>query len=263
MTTASAQVPAPSLEFWPEATLGMGLGVPVAIGGDLSPESLLAAHHHGVFCLPRSEADDLAEAEATYSPDVQTGDIPVLPSTANPYGTQWWSPYLRYVIPTDEIRLGRTVRKKIRGSSWTTRVNEDFTGVLDACRGDRKPRWITETLVDCLKDLHQDGWVKSIEVWEGGDLIGGLFGFALDQVFVMSSTFSRRPHAAKIAIADLARRTDLGNIRLLDAQGHNDYTVSVGARGIPRAEYLQRLGPAGPPGVLDEQPADARRLLVP
>ncbi|MFE6664429.1 leucyl/phenylalanyl-tRNA--protein transferase [Streptomyces sp. NPDC057697] len=263
MTTASVHVAALGPEFWSEATLGMGLGVPVAIGGDLSSAVLLAAHHHGVFCLPRSEADDLAEAEATYGPDVQAGDIPVIPSTVNPYGTQWWSPYLRYVIPTDEIRLGRTVRKKIRGSSWTTRVDEDFTGVLQACRGDRKPRWITEALMECLQDLHRDGWVKSIEVWEDDELVGGLFGFALDQVFVMSSTFSHRPHAAKVAIADLARRTRPGNIRLLDAQGHNDYTVSVGARGIPRAEYLQRLGPAGPPGVLDGHPADAERILLP
>ncbi|MEU5161180.1 leucyl/phenylalanyl-tRNA--protein transferase [Streptomyces sp. NPDC020875] len=250
MTTLTSGAP-PMTPDWERIALGHGLGIPAAIGGDLTPESVLNAHLRGVFCLPRSAPEDIADNEATYSPDVQAGDIPLLASTTNPYSTLWWSPPTRYVLPTSEVTLGRTVRRTIRAHHWTTSVNEDFEGVLEACRGSRKPRWITPALTDSLHVLHDQGWIHSIEVWEDNHLIGGLFGFALHKVFVMSSAFHTRPDAAKIAIADLARRTTAGSIRLLDAQVKTDYTLRLGARGIPRDEYQQWLTPAQPePGRL-------------
>ncbi|MEV3853179.1 leucyl/phenylalanyl-tRNA--protein transferase [Streptomyces sp. NPDC050095] len=248
---------------WDHAPLGSGLGVPVAVGGDLTAESVLAAHLRGVFCLPRSETSDIADNEATYAPDVEAGDIRLLPCASNPYSILWWSPHMRYVIPTAELALGRTTRQALRPRPWTTTVNADFDGVLNACRGTRRPRWITEPLMSSLRELRQDGWAKSIEVWDGDQLVGGLFGLALNRVFVMSSAFHRQPNAAKAAMADLARRTAAGNIRLLDAQVRTEYTVRLGSRAIPRAEYLQWLDPAErDPGILAEDRQDVQRLLA-
>lgn len=260
---ASATLQPVTADPWEHVPLGHGLGVPVAIGGDLTPHTVLAAHLRGLFCLPRCEAGDIADNEATYSPDVRVGDITLLPSTSNPYSVLWWSPQTRYVIPTAEVALGRTTRRTISKHNWTTSLNQDFEGVLDACRGSRQPRWITDPLIDCLHTLHQDGWVKSIEVWDEDELVGGLFGYALDSVFVMSSAFHRQPDTAKIAIADLARRTAAGSIRLLDAQVPTDYTLRLGARGIPRSEYLRWLRAPQRPGSLEDGRKPARRLLAP
>lgn len=262
MTLSLDTLPAVGSATWDHVTLGDGVGVPVAIGGDLTPDLLLAAHLRGVFCLPRCEAADIAQGEATYGPDVQAGDIPLLPCASNPYANLWWSPTTRYVLPVREIHLGRTLRRTIRSSGWSTTVNRDLDGVLEGCRAARSPQWITPGLADCLRALHHRGWVKSIEVWDEGRLVGGLFGFALDEVFVMSSAFHTEPDAAKVAIADLAHRAAAGSIRLLDAQVKTDYTLRLGARGIPRHEYLQWLAPGRHTcGVLATAPADPRRLL--
>jgi len=141
-------------------------------------------------------------------------------------------------------------------------VDADFEGVLAACRGDREPRWITDDLVVALRDLHAAGWVRSIEVWDGDRLIGGLFGCALAGVFVMDSAFHREPEAAKVAIADLARRAAGGGISLLDTQVRTEYTVRMGAFALSRAEYLAQLAGDGGPGVIDTRVGSARDPLV-
>ncbi|MGW5350935.1 leucyl/phenylalanyl-tRNA--protein transferase [Streptomyces sp. NPDC004031] len=262
MTTFPDTLPAAVPAAWDHVTLGDGIGVPVAIGGDLTPDLLLAAHLRGVFCLPRCEPADIAHNAATYGPDVQAGDIPLLPSASDPYARLWWSPTTRYVLPVGEVHLGRTLRRAIRASGWTTTVDRDLDAVLDACRAARSPQWITPELTDCLRALHRAGWVRSVEVWNGSRLVGGLFGLAVGQVFVMSSAFHTEPDAAKAAIADLARRSAEGGIRLLDAQVRTDYTVRLGARGIPRREYLDWLAPSPlAPGVLSTGPTPAARLL--
>jgi leucyl/phenylalanyl-tRNA--protein transferase len=263
MTTFPDTLPAAGPVEWDRLTLGDGIGVPVAIGGDLTPELLLAAHRRGVFCLPRCEPADIAHNRATYEPDVLAGDIALLPSASDPYARLWWSPTTRYVLPVGEVHLGRTLRRTIRASGWTTTVDRDLDAVLDACRAARSPQWITPELTDCLRALHGEGWVRSVEVWNGSRLVGGLFGLALGEVFVMSSAFHTEPDAAKAAIADLAHRAAAGGVRLLDAQVRTDYTVRLGARGIPRQEYLERLAPGRlTRGVLATGPAEARRLLA-
>lgn len=264
MSILTALNDATSTFSWDRITLGSGLGVPVAIGGDLTPEGVLAAHQRGLFCIPRSRPADIADNEMVYGPDVRAGDIPLISSATNPYSVLWWSPQTRYVMPSEEVALGRGTRSKVRTSGWTTTVNHHFEGVLAGCRGDRQPRWITDPLIDCLHGLRREGWVKSIEVWDGEQLIGGLFGFALPEVFVMSSAFHIKPEAAKVAIADLAHRVAPGAIRLLDAGVRTEYTVRLGARGIPRDEYLQFLTPTSTqPGTLDEAVHEAHRLLRP
>jgi leucyl/phenylalanyl-tRNA--protein transferase len=241
--------------------LGLGLGVPVAIGGEITPGSLLGAYRRGLFCQPRTDPEQIELNRALYEPDVRSGDIPVLPGGGDPYALLWWSPPVRYVIPADGVRLGRTSRRAIRACGWTTSVDTDFDAVITACRGEREPRWITDELITALRTLHAAAWVRTIEVRDGDRLVGGLFGCALDGVFVMDSAFHIEPEAAKVAIADLARRTRAGRITLLDTQVRTEYTVRMGATAQPRDEYLARLGAQGNPGVISAGTSFARDLV--
>ena len=241
--------------------LGLGLGVPVAVGGRVTAGALLGAYRRAIFCQPRSDPGQIAMNRDLYGPDVRSGDIPVLPGDGDPYSVLWWSPLDRYVIPVGGVRLGRTSRRALRTCTWTTTVDADFEGVLSACRGEREPRWITDDLVAALRDLHAAGWARSIEVWDGERLVGGLFGCALAGVFVMDSAFHVEPEAAKVAIADLARRAAGHGISLLDTQVRTEYTVRMGAFALPRAAYLARLAGDGGPGVIDTRVGSAQDLL--
>jgi leucyl/phenylalanyl-tRNA---protein transferase len=248
---------------WTNVQLGDGFGVPVAIGGDLTPSAILGAHRRAVFCQARSDQAQISESEATYAPDVHAGDIPVLrgDSVRSPYGILWWSPADRYVIRVGDVHLGRTVRKSIRSNDWHTTVDRDFEGVMNGCRGDREPRWMTDELIEALRVLATANWVHTIEVWDGSELIGGLFGCAVGGVFIMESAFHRRPDAAKVAVADLAARAADGSITLLDTEVKSDYTVRMGALAMPREEYLTHLFPADQPGSIRSERRCAQYLL--
>jgi len=250
-----------STDPWLGVEVGPGLGAPVAIGGQITAESLLGAYRRAVFCQPRIDPEQIALNRALYGPDVSAGDIPVLPGDADPYSTLWWSPQVRYVIPADEVRLGRTSRRMMRDSAWTTTMDTDFEGVIAACRGEREPRWLTGELISALRELWEVRWVRTVEVWDGTRLVGGLFGCALAGVFIMDSAFHIEPEAAKVAIADLGRRTAGGGITLLDTQVRTEYTVRMGAREIPRDEYLDRLEVYGGQGTIDAGLGYARELV--
>jgi leucyl/phenylalanyl-tRNA---protein transferase len=226
---------------WAQVRLGDGRGVPVAIGGKLTPGAVLGAHRRAVFCQPRSDQQEIARGEATYAPDVRAGDIPLLPSSGDPYATLWWSPAVRYVIPINEVHLTRSLRRTIHGHDWTTTLDNDFDGVIAGCRGDREPRWITDELIAALRALKQAGWVHTIEVWAGDQLIGGLFGCAVGRVFVMESAFHRMTGAGKVAIADMARRAQGSGIVFLDTEVKSAYTIQMGARPVSREAYLLQL----------------------
>ncbi len=107
---------------------------------------------------------------------MRAGDIPLLSSNGNSYATLWWSPAVRYVIPVGKLHLGHSLRQTIRRNDWVTTLDAEFDGVIAGCRGDRKPRWITDELVEALRALKQAGWVHTAEVWNDDQLIGGLFG---------------------------------------------------------------------------------------
>lgn len=257
MATALQVSPSP----WLEVTLGQGIGVPVAIGGELTPEALIGAYRRGMFCQPRSSAAAIAYNETVYGPDVQAGHIPVIAGRGNPYGILWWSPQDRYVIPVGSLRIGRTLRRTIRACPWKTTMNTAFDAVIAGCRGEREPRWLTDEMVAVLGTLHAMGWTKTVEVWEGSELVGGLFGCAVGQVFIMESAFHARPDAAKVAITDVERRAAAAGFTVLDAQVRTDYTVRMGAHPIPRGEFLSKLGAVGERGPLDGNAREAHTLI--
>ena len=245
---------------WSDIELGPAIGVPAAIGGELTPRTLMAAYHRGLLCQPRSDPAEISRNEVAYGPDVRAGHIPVLPGPGNPYALLWWSPHDRYVIPAGRLHIGRTLRRAIRDCGWTTTVDADFAGVMAGCRGHREPRWLTDELIAVHDELRDQGTTRTVEVWEGSRLIGGLFGRSLGKVFIMDSAFHAKPHASKVAIADLGARAAQAGYALLDAQVKTEYTVQLGAIPVPSHEYLAQLGQADP-GVIDTRARAAYSLL--
>jgi|SRR5579875_522973 len=247
---------------WEKFPLGLGLGVPAALGGQISPESLLGAQRRAIFCQPREDQADIDLNKQIYAPDVKAGDIPILSGGIDPYATLWWSPATRYVIPVEQVRVGRSLRRTLRTCNWNTSLDRDFNGVIAGCREGRSPRWITDQMVAGLRTLHQSGWVHTAEVWDREDLIAGVFGYAIGSVFVMESSFHRKRDAGKVAIVDLACRSRAGGLALLDFEVESEYAVGLGACPLAREDYLRYLQTSSAPSVLDANVEHVSRLIA-
>jgi leucyl/phenylalanyl-tRNA--protein transferase len=202
--------------------------------------------------------------EFRYEDKVAKGVIAIVGSDADdPYSVAWWSPDPRLVMKVENIHVGRHVRKRLRrGPEWTTTADHSFQRVAEECRHGREPRWLTDRLLEALIELHRTGWAHSIEVWEDTDLVGGAFGVGIGAVFSGDSMFSRRPNAARVAVADLAARLAVAGGAAIDAQWDTPFLRSLGAELIPRERYLELLAAQAPGRLpLSPQPLSARRLL--
>lgn len=200
--------------FDPERADENGL---VAIGGSLDPELVLVAYRSGVF---------------PWSSD------PVI---------SWWSPDPRAVFDLDTYKAHRSTRQNVRRGGWRFSVDEAFEGVMRACAEPAKGRestWISEDFVRTYKKLHADGYAHSIEVWEGEELVGGLYGVTLGGFFGGESMFNRRTDASKAAVMHLVDRLRACGFALCDAQVPTPHLHRLGAVDIPRQEYLGRLARA-------------------
>jgi leucyl/phenylalanyl-tRNA--protein transferase len=187
----------------------------LAVGGDLHPDRLLAAYSQGIF------------------PWFGEGE-PVL----------WWSPDPRCVFDTDGIHVSQSLRRQIRRSRWTLSVNRDFTAVIEACaapRDDHGGTWIVPSMIEAYTRLHRLGHAHSVEVWDGNALVGGIYGVAVGRLFCGESMFSHATGGSKVALLGLCRHLHQHGCPLLDAQVTNDHLLSLGAREIPRADFLQQV----------------------
>jgi leucyl/phenylalanyl-tRNA--protein transferase len=237
-------------------------GGPVAFCADLSPASVLSACQHGIFPFPAPDeyARDINEFQ--YEDQVADGVIGIVGSTHDdPYWVRWWSPDPRPVIKVSNIHLGRNVWRQLRRGHERTTANEKFLRVAEECRAGREPRWLTDTLLESMVSLHQAGWAHSIEVWQDSDLIGGAIGIGVGSVLSGDSMFSRRPEAARIAVADMAARFAQAGGALIDAQWDSPFLRSLGAELMPREHYLSFLAGSAGRRNLPHQPLLARRLL--
>ncbi|MEU4119728.1 leucyl/phenylalanyl-tRNA--protein transferase [Kitasatospora sp. NPDC028055] len=238
---------------------------PVAFGGVLGPQLLLSAYRCGLFPLPA--ADDYAAAynEALHGDAVEAGEVALLPGGADPYALAWWSPDPRPVLRPDAVRLPRRLARRLRTAGgaggtggaegaeraggrapeWWTTADRAFEAVLTACAEGRQPAWLTEELRAALVELNRIGAAHSVEVWEGEELIGGVFGVAVGAALSLDSMFHRRPDAARIAVADLGARFGAAGGRLLDAQWDGPYVRSLGAEPTERSRYLGELAAVG------------------
>ncbi len=165
------------------------------------------------------------------------------------------------MIEVGSVHLGRNVRKQLRrADEWTT-ANAAFRRVAEGCRAGREPRWLTDTLLETMVQLHQEGWAHSIEVWRDEERIGGAFGVGIGSVLSGDSLFSRRPNAARVAVADMAARFGRAGGALIDAQWDTPFLRSMGAELIPRSRYLSRLAGSAERSTLPGERQPARRLL--
>lgn len=194
----------------PEFADELGL---VAVGGDLRPERLLEAYRHGVF--PWFDEDG-----------------PIM----------WWSPNPRAIFELDGLHVSRRLRRILRGERFTVTVNQAFDRVIGSC-ADRpgEGTWITADMIAAYERLHQLGHAHSVEVWQGRELAGGLYGVASGGFFAGESMFHRRRDASKVALAFTVNRLRERFFQLFDIQFRTDHTTRLGAVETPRVEYLARL----------------------
>ncbi|WP_407987548.1 leucyl/phenylalanyl-tRNA--protein transferase [Kitasatospora sp. CMC57] len=207
---------------------------PVAFGGTLDAATLLGAYRAGLFPFPAADPVLAAFNEARWA------DGPAaLVGGDDPYAVAWWSPDPRPVLAVDRLRAR---------PRWNCTVDRAFERVLEECRRDRRPRWLTDELTDALHDLRREGRAVSGEVWEGEELVAGVYGVAVGPVLSLDSMFHRRPGAGTAALAGLATRFAAVGGRLLDAQWDSPHIRSLGAELLPRERYLAVLGePDTPP----------------
>ncbi|WP_092891416.1 leucyl/phenylalanyl-tRNA--protein transferase [Roseicitreum antarcticum] len=152
----------------------------------------------------------------------------------------WLDPAERGIMPLDGFRIARSLAKRLRAMPFQVSVDTAFARVVDGCAA-RPETWINAEIFDLFCTLHHAGHAHSIEVWDGPELVGGVYGLALGGTFCGESMFSIRRDASKVALAYLVDRLRIGGFVLFDTQFVTGHLESLGAVEIPRAEYHQRL----------------------
>jgi len=187
----------------------------VAVGADLEPGTLLAAYRAGLFPMPvdpRRRRSKMA----------------------------WFSPDPRGVIPLDALHVSRSLRRSMR--RFEVRMDTRFRDVVVACGNpDRPGRWITNPIVDAYTTLFDLGWGHSVEVYEHGELVGGLYGLRIERFFAGEAMFHTATDASKAALVALVAWLNETGAELLDVQWVTDHLATLGAVAVPRPDYLDRL----------------------
>jgi leucyl/phenylalanyl-tRNA--protein transferase len=189
----------------------------LAVGGDLRPERLLEAYRHGIF--------------PWYS-----DDQPIL----------WWSPDPRTVLFPAKLHISRSLKRSLRPGIFSVTLDTNFRAVMTACA---KPRpqypdggtWITAEMLDAYTRLHELGYAHSVETWQEGQLVGGLYGVALGGAFFAESMFTRASDASKVALVSLVRQLQAWGFHLMDCQQSSPHIKMIGAEDIPRHKFLDHL----------------------
>ncbi len=187
----------------------------LAVGGDLSPERLLAAYREGIF------------------PWYGDGE-PIL----------WWSPDPRFVLFPDELRISRSMRQFLKKGLVRITFDRAFPEVISACRRPRRGQdgtWITPEMRAAYCALHDLGYAHSVEVWQGDVLAGGLYGVSLGRAFFGESMYSEAPNASKAALITLVRHLKGREFDLIDCQVETGHLAGLGARPIPRRDFCTLL----------------------
>ncbi|MBW3562032.1 MAG: leucyl/phenylalanyl-tRNA--protein transferase [Actinobacteria bacterium] len=224
-------VPPPAWRF-PDPRTADQDGV-VGVGADLEPSTLVYAYRHGIFPWPH----------------------PGMP-------LPWFSPDPRGVLTPGTLHVSRSTRRTLRRSGWTTTVDRAFRDVVRACatpRDEDADTWITDEMARAYGVLHDLGWAHSVEVWDGAELVGGLYGVQVGGAFTGESMFHSRDDASKVALIELVRRFTATGGTFVDVQLTTRHLSSMGARDVPRARFLTMLERVGDHDIrlsLAEEPID-------
>ncbi len=185
--------------------------------------------------LPAITPDILLRAYAA-------GIFPMAESRDDPQ-IHWVDPRRRGILPLDGFHISRSLRRRLLRADWRVTADTAFAETVQAC-ADRDETWINATIFSNYVALHHTGHAHSIEVWEGDELIGGVYGVTLGSAFFGESMFSRRTDASKLALAYTVHRLRAGGFTLFDTQFLTPHLASLGGLEIPRGDYHRRLARA-------------------
>jgi leucyl/phenylalanyl-tRNA--protein transferase len=187
----------------------------LAMGGDLSPERILLAYRNGIF--PWYEGTHIL----------------------------WWSPDPRFVLFPAELKVSKSTQALLKKNAFDITVNKAFREVINQCRTitrkDQEGTWITPAVKDAYTKLHELGYAHSAEVWENGELVGGLYGVRIGKVFFGESMFSKKSNASKYAFTRYVQLLQSEGVELIDCQVYTPYLESFGARMLERGEFVKML----------------------
>lgn len=187
----------------------------IAIGGDLSPERLFFAYQLGLFPW-FNEGEEIL----------------------------WWCPDPRFVLFPADLKVSKSMQKILRDEVFTFTENKCFRKVMEECktayRKDQDGTWISDELINSYEILHQQGFAKSIEVWQNNELVGGFYGVQVGKVFCGESMFAKVSNASKAGFINFVQKNS-ENLSLIDCQVHTEHLESLGAAMIPKQEYLKIL----------------------
>jgi len=188
----------------------------LAIGGDLSAERLLLAYKSGIF--PWYNEDE-----------------PII----------WYSPDPRMVLFPKNLKISKSMKQIIRKNQFRATFNQNFPEVISNCKNSYREgqggTWITDEMEQAYINLHHLGVAKSVEVWEGNELVGGLYGIDLGHVFCGESMFSKVSNASKFAFIYMVQKLEKEHYKLIDCQVYNEHLASLGADEISRETFLSYL----------------------
>ena len=188
----------------------------LAFGGDLSTERLLLAYRSGIF--PWYNEDE-----------------PII----------WWSPDPRCVLFTNKLRISKSMQQVIKKGTFRFSMNEAFAQVIKCCqqtkRKDDNGTWLNNEIIEAYNSLHQQGFAYSAECWLGDELVGGLYGIKLENVFCGESMFSLKSNSSKFAFIHFVNYLKVEGIEVVDCQISNPHLESLGAEMIPRSQFLSYL----------------------
>jgi leucyl/phenylalanyl-tRNA--protein transferase len=187
----------------------------LAVGGDLSKDRLLLAYRSGIF--PWYEGEHIL----------------------------WWSPDPRFVLFPSELKISKSMNLLNRKNKFEFSINRSFEKVINNCktisRRGQESTWITDEVKEAYAHLHDLGYAHSAEAWSGGELVGGLYGIRLGNVFFGESMFSKVSNASKYAFINYVRQLESEAVQLIDCQVYTAHLESLGAKMIPRTLFLQLL----------------------
>jgi leucyl/phenylalanyl-tRNA--protein transferase len=188
----------------------------LAVGGDLSNERLLLAYHSGIF------------------PWYSDENIPM-----------WWSPDPRFVLFPEELKVSKSMKTLLNREAFTFTINKAFEEVIFNCRQKEREgqdgTWITRDVLEAYTKLHHQGYAHSAEAWHDGKLAGGLYGIRLGKAFFGESMFSHVSNASKYAFIKYVQQLQSEGTQLIDCQVYTQHLESLGARMIPRTDFIQKV----------------------
>lgn len=188
----------------------------LAVGGDVSPQRILLAYQSGIF--PWYEEN-----------------LPVY----------WYFPDPRFILFPQKLRINKTVKSLIRKNYFTVTVNKNFAAVIENCknleRSGQLGTWITNDLMHTFLELHKMGFAHSVEVWQEGELVGGLYGIKLGKIFFGESMFSKVSNASRFGFVQYVKQLQQEGIELIDCQVYTDYLASFGAEMIRAEKFAEMI----------------------